>query len=133
MSDIVQINYCGHCFSRIHLNRWFQNHVTCPVCRHDIRENNTNQFGAIGNDVSNSESMPNAYVPQPTQIQQTPTVQLDVTMSSPDLINNFLPLANTQMGNNSTDTSTGPSNRRSAYNASYYNYSYAPNSNGTSL
>jgi hypothetical protein len=36
---VRQINRCGHIFNTIALNEWFQTNVRCPVCRHDIREN----------------------------------------------------------------------------------------------
>jgi hypothetical protein len=41
-SDIVRINHCGHVFSRNAIMRWFRNHVSCPVCRYDIRQESTN-------------------------------------------------------------------------------------------
>jgi len=39
---VTQINHCSHIFSTASFNRWFRNNVTCPVCRHDIRNPNTN-------------------------------------------------------------------------------------------
>ena len=36
-SRILQIRECGHMFNDSALRRWFRNHVTCPVCRLDIR------------------------------------------------------------------------------------------------
>lgn len=35
---ITRIKHCGHVFFEDELNIWFQTHPTCPVCRHDIRE-----------------------------------------------------------------------------------------------
>ena len=29
---------CSHCFHRDCIDRWFQEHVQCPTCRHDVRE-----------------------------------------------------------------------------------------------
>lgn len=33
---ITRIRHCGHIFRRDCLQRWFSNHIVCPVCRHDI-------------------------------------------------------------------------------------------------
>jgi len=35
--EIRKINACGHFFKKIHIDRWFEQNVRCPVCRHDIR------------------------------------------------------------------------------------------------
>jgi hypothetical protein len=37
-SDIRRINYCHHSFHMICIDRWFEQNVRCPVCRHDIRD-----------------------------------------------------------------------------------------------
>jgi len=37
-SHICRIKHCGHEFKTIALYIWFRTHVTCPVCRFDIRE-----------------------------------------------------------------------------------------------
>jgi hypothetical protein len=34
----TKINHCRHTFHPDCFNGWFRNNVTCPVCRHDIRE-----------------------------------------------------------------------------------------------
>lgn len=33
------IRYCSHKFHQECIDTWLQSHVTCPTCRHDIREN----------------------------------------------------------------------------------------------
>lgn len=39
LSDpVMRLNHCGHIFSVTSINEWFSNHVRCPVCRHDIRD-----------------------------------------------------------------------------------------------
>lgn len=35
---VRRIHYCRHSFHEESFLSWFQNHVRCPVCRHDIRE-----------------------------------------------------------------------------------------------
>jgi hypothetical protein len=29
---------CSHCFHRECIDKWFEGHVQCPTCRHDVRE-----------------------------------------------------------------------------------------------
>ena len=29
---------CSHCFHRECIDIWFQEHVQCPTCRHDVRD-----------------------------------------------------------------------------------------------
>jgi E3 ubiquitin-protein ligase ATL6/9/15/31/42/55 len=31
------LNYCTHSFHNTCIDTWFATHVTCPTCRHDIR------------------------------------------------------------------------------------------------
>ena len=47
-SEILRINHCGHVFTRDSILRWFRNHVSCPVCRYDIRQRSNNTSGATG-------------------------------------------------------------------------------------
>lgn len=32
------LHYCTHAFHQTCIDTWFQRHVTCPTCRHDIRD-----------------------------------------------------------------------------------------------
>jgi len=36
--EIRTLLVCCHSFHRTCVDRWFQEHVTCPTCRHDVRE-----------------------------------------------------------------------------------------------
>ena len=41
MEDGQSVRILSHCIHRFHqecIDTWFQSHVTCPTCRHDIRE-----------------------------------------------------------------------------------------------
>jgi len=41
MEDGQSVRIISHCIHRFHqecIDTWFQSHVTCPTCRHDIRE-----------------------------------------------------------------------------------------------
>ena len=42
---VMKINHCGHVFSEEGLRGHFNNSVTCPICRHDIRHyDNSERF-----------------------------------------------------------------------------------------
>lgn len=32
-----KLNHCGHTFHRVCIDPWLSTHVTCPMCRHDLR------------------------------------------------------------------------------------------------
>jgi hypothetical protein len=38
---ILKIDHCNHIFKKESLLSWFENSSKCPICRHDIRTNNT--------------------------------------------------------------------------------------------
>lgn len=39
---VTVIRHCGHIFNTNELNTWFRSHCNCPVCRYDIRNDNSN-------------------------------------------------------------------------------------------
>jgi hypothetical protein len=56
-SDMVTvIRHCGHIFNTNELNTWFRNHCNCPVCRYDIREDNSNASSAISSENHNTSN-----------------------------------------------------------------------------
>jgi len=50
---IRRIHYCRHSFQEESFLSWFQNHVRCPICRHDIREHTVHP---TTNNVNDSDS-----------------------------------------------------------------------------
>jgi hypothetical protein len=59
---VTVIRHCGHIFNTDELNTWFRNHCNCPVCRYDIRDDNSNASSAFSsenqNTSNNSSSLP---------------------------------------------------------------------------
>jgi len=56
-SDMVTvIRHCGHIFNTNELNTWFRNHCNCPVCRYDIREDNSNASSAFSSENQNTSN-----------------------------------------------------------------------------
>jgi hypothetical protein len=50
-NDMVSvIRHCGHIFNTNELNTWFRNHCNCPVCRYDIRDDNSNASTAFSSE-----------------------------------------------------------------------------------
>jgi hypothetical protein len=37
-ATVRKITECGHVFHRTCIDTWFQSHVHCPTCRHDVRQ-----------------------------------------------------------------------------------------------
>lgn len=52
---LVRLTYCGHTFTESSFTNWFQSNVRCPVCRHDIRENNESQNTTENEGIDNEE------------------------------------------------------------------------------
>ena len=40
-TEVIQLIHCKHIFMPTHILQWFDNHVICPLCRYDIRNNGT--------------------------------------------------------------------------------------------
>ena len=56
---VTVIRHCGHIFNTDELNTWFRSHCNCPVCRYDIREDNSNAssvFSSENNNPNNNTS-----------------------------------------------------------------------------
>jgi hypothetical protein len=61
---VTVIRHCGHIFNTDELNTWFRNHCNCPVCRYDIRGDNSNASSAFSsenqNTSNNTSSLPSS-------------------------------------------------------------------------
>ena len=44
---VTIIRHCKHIFTSDHLNTWFRSNCRCPVCRYDIRSDNSNASSEI--------------------------------------------------------------------------------------
>ena len=61
---VTVIRHCGHIFNTDELNTWFRSHCNCPVCRYDIREDNSNASSEFS---ENQSTTNNASSHQPSQ------------------------------------------------------------------
>ena len=53
---VTVIRHCGHIFNSDELNTWFTSHCNCPVCRYDIREDNSNVSSAFSSENQNNSN-----------------------------------------------------------------------------
>jgi len=53
---VTVIRHCGHIFNTDDLTVWFRSHCNCPVCRYDIREDNSNASSAFNSENQNSST-----------------------------------------------------------------------------
>ena len=88
-SPIIRIRHCRHYFSRPAFHTWFENHVHCPICRHDIRENLPI---AINNENGGTS------ISQPTQIN-TP-VNVHMSEASGNNIQDFINVISNDINEN---------------------------------
>ena len=109
-SEILRINHCGHVFTKDSILRWFRNHVSCPVCRYDIRQlnnNNTSVPESSNDNDSNEASETTAAAAadtapdtaadtaapdtRATQLNNTEVIQFDFTVGGgSDILNNVM-------------------------------------------
>ena len=76
---VTVIRHCSHIFNTNELNTWFRNHYNCPVCRFDIRDDNSNVSSMFSsqNQINSNEN-------------NIPLVRSNVERSSSYIINNLL-------------------------------------------
>jgi len=53
---VTVIRHCGHIFNTNELSTWFRSHCNCPVCRYDIRNDDSNASSLFTNDNYNLNS-----------------------------------------------------------------------------
>lgn len=56
--DVTVIRECGHVFMTPDINRWFETHHQCPVCRHSILETSRNVTRAMETPDTNERRPP---------------------------------------------------------------------------
>jgi hypothetical protein len=77
---VTVIRHCSHIFNTNELNTWFRNHYNCPVCRFDIRDDNSNVSSMFDSQNQINDSNEN----------NIPLVTSNVERSSSYIINNLL-------------------------------------------
>ena len=113
-SQILEIRECGHIFNENALRRWFRNHVTCPVCRCDIRRSRQAQTTDL--DASSSETNTNEPLPNPPEENEEPEASSNLNLNRIyyDVFIDTIPLNTTNMmggGNNNLTVATSGNNQ----------------------
>ena len=75
--SVMRITHCGHIFREANLRRNFQTSPSCPMCRHNIVENNTTR-------VENNETRENS------NIQTNQTNQTNQSIENSNIISSFI-------------------------------------------
>ena len=91
---VIQINHCGHTFFPNEFYGWFRDHVQCPMCRYDIREDiSLNNVDQSNNSLNNNSSNLQSSQMQSSQMQssqmQSPTIDISSSVFIFDLSNNL--------------------------------------------
>ena len=91
-NDMVSvIRHCGHIFNTSELNTWFRNHCNCPVCRYDIREDNSNASSAFSSENQNTSNNTSSQPSSQNNYSQNTSSNSNVERNnSSTVINNFL-------------------------------------------
>lgn len=59
---VTVIRHCGHIFNTNELSTWFRSHCNCPVCRYDIRNDDSNASSLFTHDNPNSNSSASSLI-----------------------------------------------------------------------
>lgn len=106
---VTVIRHCSHIFNTDELRTWFRNHCNCPVCRYDIREDNSTASAAFSQENhTNSNNTTSS-----TSINQNNTNNTSLTVNTErnnngrgmdSFVNGYINLIETELLD-STDTS----------------------------
>ena len=59
---VTVIRHCGHIFNTNELNTWFRSHCNCPVCRYDIRNDNSNASSLFADETRDMNTSSSASI-----------------------------------------------------------------------
>jgi hypothetical protein len=85
--DICQIIGCAHIFKREHGLRWLRRNPVCPVCRHDLRQEQSPHSPSFS---SSSSSSSNNVSPFPSPPLNIPTNSLADIFSNPERLRQMI-------------------------------------------
>lgn len=105
---VTVIRHCGHIFNTNELNTWFRAHCNCPVCRYDIRNDNSNASSLFTDENHVVNNIPSSTINHNnlTGLQSTEnSVERNTTLIT-DYINEIVNDYTLQNERNDIDSST---------------------------
>lgn len=117
---VIRIRHCGHYFEERAIMRWFSNHITCPVCRHNITNITNTNIGPANNTATSSpNNSTSTGVSNSIPTTSQPRIGTNITNEmAQGIMTNLTNLINTN-SNNSLDSFIDPSGN---LNISYIRY-----------
>ena len=87
---VTVIRHCGHIFNTDELNTWFRSHCSCPVCRYDIRADNSNASSAFSSENQNTSNNTSSQPSSQNNYSQNTSSNSNVERNnSSTVVNNF--------------------------------------------
>jgi hypothetical protein len=81
---VTIIRHCRHIFTSDHLNTWFRSNCRCPICRYDIRSDNSNVSSEIF-----QPSQQRQNISQNTSEERNNNERITTPMTLNSLLNNL--------------------------------------------
>lgn len=104
---VTVIRHCGHIFNTNELSTWFRSHCNCPVCRYDIRNDNSNAsslFSEENQHINITPSVSNSSNIQPEILSSEETVERNTSSIINNWVEDFIIDYNSSDVNNDTSS-----------------------------
>lgn len=104
---VTVIRHCGHIFNTNELSTWFRSHCNCPVCRYDIRNDNSNAsslFSEENQHINITPSVSNSSNIQPEILSSEETVERNASSIINNWVEDFMIDYNSSDVNNDTSS-----------------------------
>ena len=87
---VTVIRHCGHIFNTNELSTWFRSHCNCPVCRYDIRNDDSNASSLFAHDNHNSNSSASSSINIPNNPYEILSSESTIERTTSSIINDVL-------------------------------------------
>jgi hypothetical protein len=87
---VTVIRHCGHIFNTNELSTWFRSHCNCPVCRYDIRNDNSNASSLFTSDNYNANSSASSRMNIPNNSYEILSSESNIDRTTSSIIDGVL-------------------------------------------